>query len=157
MVTLRRRLAPVANTLFRVSWRLTRAMTMGARVIAHDGAGRVLLVKHTYRDGWYLPGGGIEAMEIAEDSARRELAEEGGLMAQGPMALFGVYANHANFKNDHVIVFETSTFTPCPTNSAGEIAERGFFAMDALPDDTTPGTLRRLQECFAGAPKIPTW
>jgi ADP-ribose pyrophosphatase YjhB (NUDIX family) len=132
-------------------------MTLGARAIALDDEQRVMLVRHTYKAGWYLPGGGVERLEIAEEAARRELAEEAGLAADGPMSLFGVYANHANFKNDHVLVFRAGPVRPCPPDSAGEIAERRFFAYAALPDGVTPGTRRRLEELFEGAPKSPTW
>jgi hypothetical protein len=31
-------------------------MTLGVRGVAIDSAGRVLLVKHTYLHGWWLPG-----------------------------------------------------------------------------------------------------
>lgn len=155
--SLRHRFEPIATPLYRAYWRFSRAMTLGARVIALDEVQRVMLVRHAYKPGWYLPGGGIEALEVAEEAARRELAEEAGIAAQGRLALFGFYANHANFKNDHVVVFKANAFSPCPTDSAGEIDGRDFFAYDALPDGVTPGTLRRLGELYEGKPISPTW
>lgn len=157
MAPLRQKLSPLLTPLFRTYWRLSRPVTLGARVLALNGEGAVLLVRHSYSPGWHLPGGGVERLETAEAAARRELAEEGGVMAHGPLALFGFYANHANYKNDHVAVFLTRAVTPCPPENAGEIAERGFFAFDALPDGVTSGTHRRLEELFADAPRSADW
>ncbi len=51
----------------------------------HDGTkiavwanGRLLLVRHSYKVGWKLPGGGIKAGEDHMTGAIRELAEEVG-------------------------------------------------------------------------------
>ena len=44
-----------------------------------DGAGRVLLVKPSYRDHWSLPGGIIEHGEPPHEGCRREIGEELGL------------------------------------------------------------------------------
>ena len=41
--------------------------------------------------------------------------------------------------------------------SHGEIAEIGWFALDALPEDTTRATRDRLAEIFGGAPADPNW
>jgi hypothetical protein len=38
-----------------------------------------------------------------------------------------------------------------------EIVACGFFDAHALPEDTTPGTLRRIQEVLEGLPVIATW
>ena len=38
-----------------------------------------------------------------------------------------------------------------------EIAELGFFALDALPEGVTPATRRRLDEVFAGVGAERAW
>jgi 8-oxo-dGTP pyrophosphatase MutT (NUDIX family) len=66
--------------LARMWWRLWRAPHQGALVAIHVGP-RLLLVRTSYRKGWTLPGGGVRRGEAPEAAARRELAEELGLVA----------------------------------------------------------------------------
>jgi len=131
-------------------------MTLGVRGLVTDAEGRVLLVRHTYTDGWHLPGGGIEHGETAIESIKRELVEEGGVEAVR-LHIVGFYSNHARFKNDHVTFYRVDEWRPCPPRVDNEIAERGFYALHALPADVTPGTRRRLAEVFDGAPMSEVW
>lgn len=48
---------------------------IAADVLIRDEAGRVLLVDPTYKDGWDLPGGMVEANESPRAAAARELGE----------------------------------------------------------------------------------
>ena len=132
-------------------------MTLGGRVICCDEAGRILLVRHSYARGWHLPGGGVESGETTRQAAVRELAEEGGVEPLDPPVLIGLYHNERYAPNDHVAVYRVETWRACAPRSGPEIAERGFFALDALPEDVTPGTKRRLAEVFDGAPISDIW
>ena len=151
----RLRLEPVITPIFHAWWRMRRSMTLGVRGLVCDEAGRILLVRHTYAQGWHMPGGGVDHGETARAAALRELAEEGGVEARS-LRLIGFYSN-AHFKHDHIALYRAETWVPCAAHDNGEIAERGFFAMDALPHGVTPGTRRRLAEVFQAAPMSDTW
>jgi 8-oxo-dGTP diphosphatase len=45
-------------------------------VLFRDAAGRVLLVKPTYKNGWEIPGGYVDAGESPRAAAAREVKEE---------------------------------------------------------------------------------
>lgn len=137
---------------------LTRGMTLGVRCACFDPGNRVFLVRHSYMPGWYLPGGGVERGETVHDALVREVAEEGGIVLRDEPALFGVYHNRRRMR-DHVLVYVSRAFerpNP-PAYPNREIAEVGLFAPDALPDDISPATRRRLAEIVDGVPREPIW
>lgn len=137
--------------------RMRHGMTLGVRVLATDDAGRLLLVRHTYVSGWHFPGGGVDLGETAEEAARRELKEEANVEAEGPLSLSGFYFNPLVGGRDHVVLFRAARLSigPRPKRNL-EIVAADFFAPDALPDDTTPATRRRLAE-WKGAPASDRW
>lgn len=136
---------------------LTRGMTLGVRLVVIDGD-RVLLVRHSYTPGWHLPGGGVDSGETLEQAAHRELDEEAGLRAIGPLALHGVFQNRAVFARDHVAVYRVAAFERLRDVAPNlEIVETGFFSLAALPEGTTRGTRARLDEIDGGAPPSPYW
>lgn len=156
-MSLRLTLEPVITPVFRAWWRLQRPMTLGVRTLITDDAGRTLLVRHGYAHGWHMPGGGVERGETAVDAALREAAEEAGIEAIGAPTLLGFYSNHAIMPNDHIAFYRINTWKAGTPRESREIAERGFFALDALPESVTPGTRRRLAEVFDGAPISSKW
>jgi 8-oxo-dGTP pyrophosphatase MutT (NUDIX family) len=145
----------VAHDLRRAYWRLSRPLTLGVRGLALDGD-RVLLVRHTYMAGWYLPGGGVERGEAVEEALRRELIEEVGLRFEGAPALIGAYSNFHDYKSDHVLLFRVEGWTMAPKPNR-EIAEHRFFALTEPPPGTSPGTLRRIAEITGKAPPSFRW
>ncbi|GIK09748.1 MAG: DNA mismatch repair protein MutT [Anaerolineaceae bacterium] len=128
-----------------------RPVTIGVRVILAK-EGRVLLVRHTYRDGWHLPGGGIQRRETVEAAARREVREEAGAEV-GKVQLVGVYSNLEGYASGHNILFASEDFEIVGKPDR-EIAEARFFSRDELPADMFAGHRRKAEEYLDG--KIPS-
>ena len=157
MTTWRTRIEPLTRPLFFVWSRMSRGMTLGVRAIVTDEAGRILLVKHTYLNGWWLPGGGVDRGETTFDAVVRELREEAGVIATGTPRLLSLHSNERFSPGDHVAVFQIDRFATGERTSHGEIADIGWFAPDALPPDTTKATRARLHEFMGYAPPSPDW
>ena len=150
---LRRALEPAIRPMMHFYWRFARGATLGARGLVIDGHGRVFLVKHSYVDGWHMPGGGVETGETMLHALARELAEEGNIKLTGQPQLFGIYFNARVSRRDHVALFIVRDFLQdAPPRPNREIVEHGFFALDALPEDTGRATRARIDEVFRGVP-----
>lgn len=146
--------------LYRLYVRIFRPLTLGVRAIVLDDEGRVLLVRHSYVDGWYLPGGGVERGETALSAVTRELDEEAGILLKEDQRFeqIGFLANFREFKSDHVVLYLVRpTQYEAVARTSFEIAEYGFYAIDALPDETTRGTRARLAEFRNGEPAPVMW
>ncbi len=150
------RLYPLARVFLRIYWRLSRPLTAGARVMVIDEKDRVLLVRHTYMPGWYLPGGGVDGGETMRKAAARELWEEVGVTPREELTFFGLYANFAEFKSDHVALFVLRKFEQ-EERPNREIAEFGFFGPNALPADTSKATRARIREVREELPPPDYW
>ena len=153
------RLSRLLTATLRPIWRMRRGMTLGAQGAIIDGDNRILLIRHSYRPGWFFPGGGVEWGETLETALVRELAEEVGVQLMKPATLHGLFANFSNFPGDHIAVFVVRHWTRTPENyvQRGEIAEAGMFAADAVPAHTDEGTRQRIAEIFGGAPIDGRW
>jgi len=112
--------------------------------------GQVVLVEHTYRSGWFLPGGGLKHNESLEAAARREAHEEAGAML-GELKFVGIYSNFKESLGDHVALFACDEFSLDGVHDA-EIARTRSFPLDDLPPNVSAGTARRLAEYLSGAP-----
>jgi 8-oxo-dGTP pyrophosphatase MutT (NUDIX family) len=134
-----------------------RRMTLGTRVMLIDGD-RIYLVRHTYISGWHLPGGGVEPGETAAAGAAREVREESAYRVTGPLRLFGLYHSTLATNRDHVALYLCRDFATVRTfRPNAEIAEFGWFFIDALPDGVTEPTRQRVAEVFRGAPQSEAW
>lgn len=147
------KLARFLHSVQRLHWRFARPTTVGVRLLAVK-EGAVLLVKHTYLDGWYLPGGGVQAGETLRDAVKREAAEEAGAGLQD-LRLFGVYSSFFEGKSDHIVVFLSEEFSWRRVGSQ-EIESVQCFAFNELPEGTSLGTHRRIAEYTAGERAVAT-
>ena len=148
----------VITAMARPIWRMQRGMTLGAQGAVIDGEGRVLLVRHGYRPGWWFPGGGVEWGETIETALGRELDEEVGVTLTGAPKLHGIFSNNASFPGDHIAVFVVRHYQRHGDYfKRGEIAEAGMFTRDDLPEHIDPGTRVRIAEIFYDTPLRPHW
>jgi len=135
--------------LFHLLLLVRRPMTLGVRILVTGEKDTVLLVRHTYVSGWHLPGGGIEKGETAKQAAEKELLEETGIMVGSELEPLAVFANRRASKRDHVVLFlcrDWQTHRAFVPNR--EIAEIGFFPLNALPSGTTQPTRSRIKEAL---------
>jgi ADP-ribose pyrophosphatase YjhB (NUDIX family) len=155
---LRRALEPLIRRLLHFYWRFSRGATLGVRAMVIDGAGRIFLIKHSYVDGWHLPGGGVETGETFLGALARELAEEGNIAMTAPPVLHGLFLNKRTSRRDHVAMFIVRAFRQDGAPVPGyEIIAHGFFAPDNLPDGTTRATRARIAEVFEGVALSEVW
>ncbi len=112
--------------LNRIFWRITKPTTIGVRAMLLK-ENTILLVKHTYHDSWYLPGGRMKKGEIFEQAIRRELYEELDCELHS-IRLFGVYNSFNEYKNDSIVIFYSDDFS-LSGKTDGEIERYDFFKL----------------------------
>ena len=118
-----------------------------AVIITDDG--RVLLVQHTYRNGWRLPGGMIGWREEPLETIKREIKEEVNLVVEevGPN-----HVEHMGRPRRVEWYFDLQLAEGCLDSdakiSSPEIDEVRWFALDDLPplERETPTAHRALLE-----------
>ena len=138
--------------------RVRQGLTLGAQGVIIDSESRVLLVRHSYRPGWFFPGGGVEWSETIETALARELEEEVGVRLTGPAQLHGIFANFSSFPGDHIALFVVRDWERRGDHhQRGEIAEAGMFTPRDVPDETDAGTRTRLAEIFDRSPISQLW
>lgn len=126
-------------------WRIFKPFSVGVRAILVNRSNQVLLVRHSYTDMWFLPGGGVHKKESLPNALARELQEELGVEMKEDISLLGTYSNFIEHKSDYVSVFVVKDFIINPRKNE-EIEDRSFFDFENLPDAISPGTHRRIQE-----------
>ncbi|MEM7331565.1 MAG: NUDIX domain-containing protein [Chloroflexota bacterium] len=152
-MSLRLKLMYRAATIY---WQVFKPLTLGVKALLILDK-KVLLVKHSYQDGWFLPGGGVKRRETLETAIRRECREEIGATLAN-LQLFGTYSSINEKKNDHVVVMLSTNFDYKGPNDR-EIVEAKLFDLNQLPDNISPGTKNRLNEYLSNnqAPFIGDW
>ncbi|MXO73140.1 NUDIX hydrolase [Alteraurantiacibacter buctensis] len=143
--------APLHRQAYRVAHRLrsawlrwSGATIRGCSMVARDGEGRVLLVRHSYGSGlWAFPGGGLGRTEDPLAGAIREFAEELRCTVRDPVHL-GKLGEDYHGGNNVAYVF-TGLIDGNPRPDMREIVEARFFAVDALPDRCSQTVAPRLE------------
>ena len=146
------------ETLIRVKHAFGPRLTLGVRLLALDHVGRVFLVRHGYLPGLHLPGGAVDPGESCREAAVREAAEEGGLVLDGPPALFQVYMNPTGGRHDHVVLYVARGVRQDRVRPRSlEIVASGFHRVEPPPPAATRATRERLCEVLGGEVPSERW
>lgn len=123
--------------------------TIGVFASIFDQDKRALCVRQNYGDRhWTTPGGRLEFNETPLDGLIREVREEIGAEIE-VIGLVGVYANA--YKDDLVLNFHARLIgNLADWRPHDEIADLGFFTLDALPQPMTANGNWRLRDAAAG-------
>jgi 8-oxo-dGTP pyrophosphatase MutT (NUDIX family) len=121
-----------------------------------EQAGRVVLVRHSYRSGWALPGGAVERGEPPASAIIRELQEEIGLTQSAPPQLIGVFTRRRLWTTNLILVYRVreAVFVFRPS---WEIRELRLADPANPPDGTGPATRRRFKELLGEASAAAMW
>src|SRR5512142_3171956 len=109
---------------------------LGAVAVVEQG-GKVVLVRHSYKSGWMLPGGAVGRGEPPADAVIRELQEEIGLTHSAPPQLVGVFARPTGLVTNSVLLYRVreAVFVFKPSF---EIRELRLADPASPPDGTSP-------------------
>jgi len=141
--------ATAAHKLLKLAWFVRRPRTFGAHAVALTREGRLILVKLRYAPGWRLPGGGRSQGEDAVEAALRELREEVGMTAHGAVRLACELEEATDFKRDLASLVIVRDVSYRPHRWSWEVEQVREAALDALPEDVSPQTVRWLESVRA--------
>lgn len=149
---------PLLRPFFVLLGLITRPMILGVRAVVENQQGEILLVRHTYVEGWHLPGGGVERGETLAQAITKEVLQEAAIELSAPPRQFHTYKNPRTSRFDHLTLFVCDDWREAgPWKPNLEIAEIGFFDRNALPEGTSKATLRRLAELDGTQPINDIW
>jgi 8-oxo-dGTP diphosphatase len=119
---------------------------VAAGVLFRDAAGRVLLVKPTYKDGWEIPGSYVEAGESPRTAAAREVQDELGQAVELTEMLVLDWAPHPAKGDKLLIIFDGGHLDQHQVDQLAiarhELSDAQFFDVDQLAD-VMPARLAR--------------
>lgn len=119
----------------RVVRTIAPSFTVGAMCFIERADGRILLVRHVYRNRWGVPGGLLQRREEPDVGARREVREEVGL----DIELLGEPRVVVDAEPQRVdLVYRARPADGADPDAVApgspEILEVAWFATDALPE-----------------------
>ncbi len=117
----------------------------GSVTVVIDDCNRILLQKRktTSYGMWGLPGGLMELGESTEDTARREVYEETGLII-GKLNLIDVFSGEDNFlkvPNGDECYFVTVAYSTRDVKGEIKIDERESLDLNFVPIDNLPDNI----------------
>jgi 8-oxo-dGTP pyrophosphatase MutT (NUDIX family) len=128
---------------------------VGAKAIVEQ-AGKIVLVRHSYKSGWLFPGGAVDRGETPSAAILRELREEIGLIRSAPPELFGLYTRRWLWATNLILVYRVReaefAFKP-----SWEIRALVLADPADLPPGTGPAIRRRVKECLGQATRSERW
>jgi len=138
-------------------WKLFRPHTRGVKVMLFNAADEILLIRNSYgrSDLFVLPGGGIRPFEQPARAARREVGEELGCEVGG-LDPVSTHFSSAEGKRDTIHLFAGRIEGDVQTDGF-EVEEARYFPLDALPENISAATLRRIEERVGKRQKDDRW
>jgi 8-oxo-dGTP diphosphatase len=129
-------------------------------VLFFDEAGRVLLVRPTYKPGWDIPGGYLHPGETPTEAAVREVAEELGIKPPIGRLLVADWAPHPDEGDKMLFVFDGGELAPEYAAQiqlqAAEIADYAFHSPESIGQLLIPRLARRIATALAARPTAQT-
>ncbi|MGQ0833191.1 MAG: NUDIX hydrolase [Microthrixaceae bacterium] len=131
----------------RVVRTLAPAFTVGSMCCIEDDAGRLLLVRQSYRNRWGVPGGLLRRSEEPEVAAHREVLEEVGVaveLVSEPCVVVDPLARRVDLVFRARLADGVDPARAVP--GSPEIVEARWFPMSELPElqPETSGALEAL-------------
>jgi 8-oxo-dGTP diphosphatase len=126
---------------------------LSAGALFFNAEGQLLLVKPTYKEGWEIPGGIVEADESPKQACVREIAEELGLRVEiGPLLVMD-YKSRSGGRSDSLqFVFLGGSLTPDQVRAirlpAGELTGYEFLAPEAALRELHTSLSLRVAGCL---------
>jgi len=113
-----------------------------AGALLHDGDGRILVLKPTYKSGWTIPGGQVEEDgESPWEACRREVAEETGLaVATGRLVCVDFLHPRPDRPGGLRFLFDCGV-VPAPLRARVVLQEDEIEAARWVPPDEAAGLL----------------
>jgi 8-oxo-dGTP pyrophosphatase MutT (NUDIX family) len=126
------------------------AIPVSAGALIFDHAGRLLILKPTYKSGWTIPGGVMEADgETPWDACRREVREECGIdVHSGALACVDYHPGRPGHPGGIRFLFDCGTVDDAALAAIviqpEEIAEYQLVPLDAALTMLRPAIQRRV-------------
>ncbi|GIJ08103.1 hypothetical protein Van01_13170 [Micromonospora andamanensis] len=126
---------------------------VAAGALFFDAAGRVLLVKPSYKDHWDIPGGYVEPGESPRSACLREVEEELGLTVRIGSMLVVDWAPAEHEGDKLLFIFDGGTLTEKQEHAIrfedAELTEWRYVAAERLEQHVPSRLARRIRTAIA--------